>query len=164
MFSDCAFAERVFHEDYKFLLENLKSDEYDEDSVNVPSQCRSVILVGLSSLTNADHRSDDMMETVSEDLNVDNMVILSERKVNEEAGELTRKRTRKPTRRYIEEMSDVECNLCNKRLGFQRTSLQDKIFHHLSDDGVSCHLPQRGRPRKNLSEYPVRNSLPLVKL
>ncbi|CAA7399032.1 unnamed protein product [Spirodela intermedia] len=251
--SESRFAERVAHLDYRFFLENLRPDEYNEnlevgsdvdeklhlahsidlkphdtfnhsalhpDAMNAhglhdafrstygrgtsilgKESLKQQILVGLSSLIDLDHTSGSLKKTPSEDENADDLV-LSEGKAalctstdegdaevvtmnsdasgfglaEVEGGDSTRKRTRKRTRRYIEESSEAKCTLCTERQRFPRTSPQDKALHvhwrrsewagvvcseKSSSDGgwVSCaSRPRRGRPRKNLTHLDVKGS------
>ncbi|XP_068645748.1 uncharacterized protein [Aristolochia californica] len=95
---------------------------------------------------------------------------------DKENGQLTPKRQRKPTKRYIEESSDITCRNSSGKLETPVTSLMDKILQPRShnqqvhgrefetagiigrEDTVAgsaaeSHKPQRGRgrPRKNFS-------------
>lgn len=246
LFSESGFAERVSHLDYRFFLENLRPDEYNENlevgsdvdeklhlahsidlrphgafdhdalhpdavaahglhdalrstygrgtSILDKESLKQQILVGLSSLIDLDHTSGDLKKMLSEDENADILVLPSNSlsggkaavctSVDEgdgevvamnsdasgfglaevEGGDSARKRTRRPTRRYIEESSEAKCTLCTERQRFPRTSPQDKTSrvrdHDVrcsekpSSDGgwVSCtSRPRRGRPRKNLT-------------
>ncbi|CAA6662625.1 unnamed protein product [Spirodela intermedia] len=120
------------------------------------------ILVGLSSLIDLDHTSanaDDLVLsegkaalcTSTDEGDAEVVTMNSDASgfglAEVEGGDSTRKRTRKRTRRYIEESSEAKCTLCTERQRFPRTSPQDKALH-AEDVKGSCnrHFGPESKP------------------
>ncbi|XP_078440231.1 uncharacterized protein LOC144710359 [Wolffia australiana] len=173
--SDDGFAERVPHNEFRYLMENLRSDVFGENFEqdgdffwNINSQNTSILekeslkqhrLVGLSSLIEMDNKSEDLTKPLSVYDSTDGALVLSESKLgpsDADCGEMAQKRRRKPTKRYIEETSEAECNSYIKGIGY--SVHQEKILHQLRDHNVLCHS-RRGRPKKNLSHTLVKDAL-----
>ncbi|KAK1308714.1 Telomere repeat-binding protein 4 [Acorus calamus] len=127
------------------------------------------------------HSGSDILESAICDVKKIGIDLLKAR--NTENTPIPQKRLRKPTRRYIEESSDVKSKTCDGRLDTSRVGSRDKVFHvrvHNQHQwngfsmaqlvfpegsvGVSgeqepfCVRPQRGRPRKNSAFYTGHDS------